>query len=68
MRRRPAALALAAVAVAAAAVTAAVLRERHSTSGAQLERGTVSLVGDSLNVGVEPYYEVIVELKEPATT
>jgi lysophospholipase L1-like esterase len=48
-------LALVAVGIAAESIARAVHGARHSS--APLRRGTVSLVGDSLNVGVEPYLE-----------
>jgi hypothetical protein len=48
-------LALVAVGIAAESIARAVHGPSHSN--APLRRGTVSLVGDSLNVGVEPYLE-----------
>lgn len=56
MRRRI--LVIGVLAVVSAGVVAAVIAPevaRHSSGKPSLRRGTVSLVGDSLNVGVEPY-------------
>lgn len=54
MRRAPA-LALPLLVVLAVAVGAAALAFRRDDGGASHDAGAVTLVGDSLNVGIEPY-------------
>jgi lysophospholipase L1-like esterase len=58
MRRRIVVIVLAAVvAGVAAGVIAPEVVPRHDRKAAPLARGSVTLVGDSLNVGIEPYLE-----------